>query len=620
MCGIVGYIGNHLAIPITLKCLAALEYRGYDSAGLAYLDSGNMGVVKRVGKLENLNNFLKNKIIPASCAIGHTRWATHGKATVENAHPHTDANSVLSVVHNGIIENYDSIKKELKDKGIKFYSETDTEVFAKLLGYNLFSQNPDFNKYYAMHNSLRSTYKISKKHILKALNTTISQCNGTYAVAVLVKGYDDTIFFAKYKSPLILGKGQDENFLASDTPALLGVVSKFYSLKDGECGYIEKEKIVVCDENLKQTKPIFKKISVKPEQVMLGSFKHFMQKEIEQGAESVINTIDRIKKLGILERIPAQIFEKNFNLHITACGTALHAGMVAKYIIENQLRIPVFLDYASEFRYKEPLINAESICLFISQSGETADTLSCVELAKQKGATTIAFTNVPASRMESMVDYVIPTSAGPEIAVASTKAYLAQLGALYSLVDYVAKIRHITVNFNIDNVRLAALINAKFNYDETLNEIVELIKNEESIYFVGRGLDYILAMEAALKLKEVSYIHCEALPAGELKHGSLALIKRDCVVIAILTQDDLVEKMLNNIHEINSRGAKVILFSPYADLEKFVSAHVLTPQVDNMLEPFAVMKPLQILAYKTALARNLDPDKPRNLAKSVTVE
>ncbi len=624
MCGIVGYIGYSLAVPTVLNCLTALEYRGYDSAGIAYLDGGKLEIVKRVGKLENLSNYLKNKIIPSSCAIGHTRWATHGEPSMENAHPHTDKNKLVAVVHNGIIENYVDLKKALEKKGISFYSETDTEVFAKLFSENLFAKNPELNeyyaKYYAMHNTMHNTYKISKKRIIKALKHTISMCEGAFAVAIVIKGYEDTIFFAKHKSPLILGKCRDAFMLASDIPALLGYADKFYTVGDDELGYIEPEKATVFDLTLKPKKVKFKSVSIEPEQVMLGKFHHFMEKEIAEGADSVLNTLNRLEKTKALEKIPAQIFEGDFNLHITACGTALNAGLIAKYIIENQLRIPVDLDYASEFRYKKPLLSNKSICLFISQSGETADTISCAELAKSMGATLIAMTNVPATRLESICDYLIPTSAGPEIAVASTKAYLAQLSALYDFIVYVAKIRGNALEFDIDSVKNGVIKNNSVNYKLDLTELANLIKDYSSIYFIGRGLDYFLAVESALKLKEVSYIHCEALPAGELKHGSLALIKQDSIVIALLTQSELIEKMLNNIHEINSRGAKIILFSPFVELKQFVYKFISIPKVDDLLAPFSIIKPLQILAYETAIAKKLDPDKPRNLAKSVTVE
>lgn len=616
MCGIVGYIGNGLGVPKILRCLSALEYRGYDSAGVAYLDNEELYVQKRVGKLQNLSSYLKNKIIPSSCAIGHTRWATHGEPNKVNAHPQIDNNSIIALVHNGIIENYNKIKQDLNSKGIEFKSETDTEAFAQLLSYKLFAKSSNAN----MRNTLHTTKNLSKKQILRAISESISSCEGAFAFAILIKGFEDCIFFAKNKSPLIIGKGIEENFLASDMPALLGCADKFYSIKDGELGYIEKNKVYVCDENLHILKPQFNNIEIKPEQVMLGEYEHFMHKEIEQGAKSILDTIERIKKQKVLEKISPKVFKEKFNLHITACGTALHAGMIAKYLIENQLRIPVDLDYASEFRYKKPIINSNSICLFISQSGETADTLSCIELAKELGATTIAFTNVPASRMEQIVDFVIPTSAGPEIAVASTKAYLAQLAAIYVFVEYVASILNKPIQFNVNHLKTLVLKYANTDYFNQLNDVVDTIKNEESIYFIGRGLDYLLALEGALKLKEISYIHCEALPAGELKHGSLALIQKNSIVIAILTQSYLIEKTLNNIHELNSRGAKIILISPFKELESFVYHQIVVPKVENILSPFVAIKPLQMLAYKTSIVKNLDPDKPRNLAKSVTVE
>lgn len=623
MCGIVGYVGKRLALPLTIECLTALEYRGYDSAGVAYVEGEKLEVIKRVGKLKNLAQFLKNKIIPASCAIGHTRWATHGIPNEINAHPHTDMEGNLAVVHNGIIENFAALKSELTAKRIEFESETDTEVFAKLLSYNLFGKNVLSNRYYAMHNAMHSTLhntvKYSKKRVIKALSKTVKQCEGAYAVAVVIKGVDDAIFFAKNKSPLVLGKGKDENFLASDTPAMLNFTQKFYSVADGELGYIEKNKICVFDENLVEKKPKFVNIELRAEQILLGEFKHFMQKEISQGVESVVNTIDRLKAQKSLEKIPAHIFE-NCDLHITACGTALHAGRVAAHLIESQLGVFVDIDYASEFRYKNPLISSRSVCLFISQSGETADTLSCLELAKERGAVTIAFTNVPASRMEGLADFVVPTSAGPEIAVASTKAYMAQLAALYAFVERLGEIWTKPVSFTTEQVKSAVWKSNSYDCESEISSVVKLINMQNSVYFIGRGLDYLLAMEASLKLKEITYIHSEALPAGELKHGSLALISKDCVVIAILTQSDLIDKTLNNIYELNSRGAKVILFTPFIELEGLVYKLIKLPEVSNILAPFVAMKPLQTLAYLVAVERGVDPDKPRNLAKSVTVE
>ena len=620
MCGIVGYVGEKLGLPIVIDCLTRLEYRGYDSSGVAYVDNDDLVVKKQLGKLNNLSSILKNKIIPASCAIGHTRWATHGEPSIQNAHPQQDENKFLALVHNGIIENFNNHKQKLIGKGVKFTSQTDTEVIAQLLGRELqkvlnLDTNYSQNK---MHSTMLSTSNLTKKQVLRAIHNVINSLDGAFAFAVVVKGMDDCIFFAKFKSPLILGKGIDENFLSSDATAILPYTNKIYSLLDGEFGYIDKKKIEFFNSSFKPVKVKFESLQIEPEQIMLGDYQHFMHKEIEQSAESVINTLDRLS--SELQNLPNGIFLNNFNLHIVACGTALHAGRVGKYIIENQLRIPVSVDYASEFRYKNPILDNKSVCLFISQSGETADTLSSLELAKQKGAVTIAITNVPASRIEKIADYCIHTSAGPEIAVASTKAYLAQLAALYAFAEHIAKLRGIEISFSIKKIKTEVMRFSKFTYRDKLGDIVKDIKEQESVYFVGRGLDYILALESALKLKEISYIHCEAFPLGELKHGSLALINRESIVIAILTQRDLIEKTLNGIHELNSRGAKIILFSPFEELKDNVYKFIKTPLVDDCLSPFVVIKPLQILAYLTSLSKGLDPDKPRNLAKSVTVE
>lgn len=621
MCGIVGYTGEKLGVPIVLDCLKRLEYRGYDSAGVAYLDCGNLFVKKQVGKLENLNTYLKNKIIPSSCALGHTRWATHGEPNKTNAHPHIDNDNILALVHNGIIENFVNLKNDLLKKDFYFNTETDTEVIAVLLGAELqnFIKNEQNSAQNCVHNTLHSTCNFTKKQVLRVLQKMVSLLDGAYALAIVVKGLDDCIFFAKNKSPLILGKGCGQNFLASDSSAILPYTNEIYSVKDGEFGCIQKEKITIFDADFNSVKPHFETLQIKLEQIMLGDYAHFMHKEIEQGASSVVDSLNRLKGVWA-NKLPINIFESDFNLHITACGTALHAGRIAKYLIENQLKIPVQLDYASEFRYKKPLINNKSICLFLSQSGETADTLSSLELAKSMGAITIGITNVPASRMERIADFILPTSAGPEIAVASTKAYMAQLAVIYGLTEYIAQIKSIQLNYTTENIKAEMFRYSKLDYFEQLNDIVQEIKYQQSVYFVGRGLDYLIAMESALKLKEITYIHCEALPAGELKHGSLALIHKDSIVIAILTQSNLIDKTLNNIHELNSRGAKVILFSPFVELKKFVFKFIKIPKVNDLISPFVAIKPLQMLAYKTAISKNLDPDKPRNLAKSVTVE
>ncbi len=620
MCGIAGYTGEKLGIPIVLDCLKRLEYRGYDSSGIAFAQSQKLIIEKKVGKLENLSSHLKNKILPSSCVIGHTRWATHGEPNKINAHPHTDEHKTIALVHNGIIENFTKIKEKLIKQNIKITTQTDTEIIAHLIAQEL-QKNELFKKNYSqneLHSTLHSTAKL-KQEVLKIIKKITKNLHGAYACIFIIKFIPDCIFFFKNKSPLIIAKGDNESFLASDTSAILPFTNKILHIKDHEFGYIEKSKIKLYDNDLNPVKTSFETIDLKLNQIMLNGYKHFMHKEIEQGSQSVINTLNNLKPL-LVNTIPNSLFRKKHNIYITACGTALHAGRIAKYLIENQLKIPVQLDYASEFRYKNPIINSSTICLLISQSGETADTLGALELAKNLGATTISITNTPQSRMEILSDYVLPTSAGPEIAVASTKAYLAQISAIYCLVDHIAKLHNKKLDFSIQEIIDSIQKTATIDYSKQLQPLVDEIKFQQSVLFLGRDLDYLLAMESALKLKEITYIHCEAMPAGELKHGSLALIKKDTLVIVILTQTKLIDKTLNNIHELNSRGAKVILFSPFIELSQFVYKIIPTPKTLDLISPFVTLKPLQMLAYQTSLAKDINPDKPRNLAKSVTVE
>ena len=602
MCGIAGYVGNKLALPIVMQELSNLEYRGYDSAGVALNECGKLEIQKSSGKLVNLNNKVINKVFSTSCAIGHTRWATHGEPNNENAHPHCDFLNKIAVVHNGIIENHLQLKTELKNNGVRFSSETDTEIIPHLLAVELKEK------------------EINKKNIILALHTILKKLKGSYALAIIINELDNCIFVAKNQSPLIIGCGNEENFIASDVSALLSYTNKTIYLNDGELGVIETNKITIYDNNLNEIKPVTIAQKLKADQVMLGNYKHFMEKEIDEDGKSIIDTINELELNKTMEKIPISILKNFSNINIVACGTALHAGMVAKYILEKECNIPVVLDYASEFRYKNPSLDENSFCVFISQSGETADTLACMELCKQKKAFCLAITNVIGSRITRLADFCVYTFAGVEIAVASTKAYIAQLTALYCLILKIAELYKKQINYTIKDLLKVADILENNNYKSKLNFLVEKISSKESAYFIGRGLDYLIALEGALKLKEISYIHCEALPAGELKHGSLALITHNSVVVVILTQQDLIEKTLNAIYEIKSRGAYVVLLSQFDELEKEVDYFIKLPSYKNQLMPLICAKPLQQLAYLTAIKKGNDPDKPRNLAKSVTVE
>jgi len=600
MCGIVGYIGNGLAIPVVLDSLKKLEYRGYDSSGIAFLEGQNLYRERRAGKLEVLQKALANRLISSGCAIGHTRWATHGIPNIYNSHPHTDMTNTVAVVHNGIIENYQKLKNELSKKDVVFSSQTDTEVIPQLIYQEIKDK------------------KFTVKNILKAIISVNQKIKGTFALAILVKGVD-CVFATKRGSPLIVGHTKNANYIASDIPAILSYTNQILQIKDNETAVLNTETIKVYDKNLKITKPKFEKVNVELDDIMLGNYENFMQKEIAEGAKSVIETITRLDKFDIIGKLDKTKFKDDFNIHITACGTALHAGHIAKYLMEKYLEIPVDLDFASEFRYKNPLLNEKSICIFISQSGETADTLACLDLAKSKGAYTLGITNVVSSKMAQEVDLNIPTSAGMELAVASTKAYLAQLSAIYFLVVKFGEILKKPVNLDLNKILRIVDDTKNVNYIDTWKELLPTLARENSMIFIGRGLDYFLAMEGALKVKEISYIHCEAMPAGELKHGSLALITPLSYVVVILTQKSLCEKTINAVHELKSRGAKVILITNL-DIDLECDKIVKVPNIEEEYSPFVTIRSLQELAYLLAKFKGVDPDKPRNLAKSVTVE
>ncbi len=599
MCGLVGYAGKRPVIDVLMSSLERLEYRGCDSAGIVINQISHLTTEKSEGLVINLQNKIEGKSFQGTSGMGHIRWATHGEPNEKNAHPHLSQDGHIALIHNGIIENFSQLKEGMKE--VLFQSDTDTEVVVQMLGKEI-------------------TAKSDEKHILQMISKVCQQLKGAYAFGIMVEHMPDKVYFAKKSSSLIIGCGKGENFITSDVPAILSYTNKVIYVQDNELGVISPEEVKIYDFKLQPKSNLVKEISLSPQQASLDNYSTYMEKEIAQGSDAMINTLNHFIENKTGQKIPLVKLVDFSNIHIVACGTALHAGRIAKFLIERECRIGVSLDFASEFRYKKPIINKKSLCLFISQSGETADTLSSLELAKKQGAYCIAITNVQGCSISRMADFVIYTYAEAEFSVASTKAYVAQITALYAFIEQFAKANDIKVKYNKQEIlRLAKKLE---NWNTTLEwkYVIPQVCKQESMYFIGRGLDYFLAMEGALKLKEVSYIHCEAFAGGELKHGSLALITKDSLVVVLLTQKDLIDKMLNAIHEIKSRGARVILISQWTYLKNQVDFFITLPEVKDILMPFVAIKPLQELALLCAKHKGLNPDKPRNLAKSVMVE
>lgn len=605
MCGIVGYIGNQKATPILTQGLSKLEYRGYDSAGIAVLEKNEILVTKDKGRVKNLEDLLQNNILKSTIGIAHTRWATHGKPSKENSHPHSDNSEKFSVVHNGIIENYEDIKKFLMDNEYKFVSDTDTEVIPNLI------------HYYYQSNDL-----------LRAVSLACNDLKGSFAIEVLCSDYSDKIIVAKKDSPLVIGTAKDGNYIASDIPAILSYTKDFYLLEDGEIAEIYTHKINFYDFKLK---PISKKSETffwNASSIEKNGYEDFMLKEIHEQPKSIRETIGfKLDKEKIeLENLS---FTKEFlsgihKIMIVACGTAMHAGLAVKSTIENLCQIPVEVDVASEFRYRNPLVDDKTLAIFISQSGETADTISALKLAKEKGATTLAISNVIGSSITREADKYIHTHAGPEIAVASTKAYTAQVTLLNILALYFAEIlesidKKLIQEMKNDLLSIPNKVDSILEDTDVIVKIAKDIYQKNDVFFLGRGLDYPVAMEGSLKLKEISYIHSEAYAAGELKHGPIALIDQGFPVIGLITDENLAPKTISNIQEVISRGAKTIIVTNY-HLNKSFDYMIPIPKVNKYLTPILSVIPLQLLAYYISKEKGLDVDKPRNLAKSVTVE
>lgn len=609
MCGIVGYIGKSQAAPLLIQGLEKLEYRGYDSAGVAVINGGKVVVEKCKGRLSNLKTKLEVNPLSGTVGIGHTRWATHGEPSDVNSHPHCNADSTISVVHNGIIENYTSLKAWLISKGYVFVTETDTEVIPHLIDY------------------------FYDGDIVEAVMKAVDKLKGSYAIGVVCSKEPDKLIAVRKDSPLVVGLGKGENFIASDIPAILSKTRDVYILDDNEIAVLTLEGVkVITSEGLPVKKEVFH-VTWDAHAAEKGGFEHFMIKEIHEQPKAIKATMssrisadsDDIKLDDI--KLTKEDLDNITRIFIVACGTAYHAGMVGKYVIEKLARIPVEVDIASEFRYRNPIIDKKTLMIVISQSGETADTLAAMREGKKKGARVIAVTNVVGSTVAREAQDLLYTWAGPEIAVASTKAYTTQLVAMYIIALYLARL---TGKMSVEEYRKIrdAMLDLPQKAEEILKKKEELQKFAsrtymyKDIYYIGRGLDYAVALEGALKLKEISYIHADAYAAGELKHGPIALIEKGTPVIALSSQPDIYEKTVSNIKEVVTRGARVLGFTEEGreDFEDTVDQVVYLPKTLPILTPIIEVIPLQLLAYYTAVEKGCDVDKPRNLAKSVTVE
>lgn len=606
MCGIVGYTGKQKAYPILINGLKALEYRGYDSAGIALFESGKLKISKEKGRVKNLDDNSDLKSSNSSIGIAHTRWATHGVPSSDNAHPHLDNSGNFAVVHNGIIENYLELKEFLSKNGYKFKSETDTEVIPNLIHY----------------------YYEKEKDFLQAFNRTIKDLKGSYAILVLSPLFDG-IYVAKMNSPLVIGEGEDENFIASDIPAVLEYTKNFYFLNDGDLAYITNNSLVFYNNDLKEVNIPKKVIDWDKNAADKNGYEDFMLKEIFEQPRAINETLaGRIileDKCNFLDINIDSKYLKNVNkIYIVACGTAMHAGRVGKTVLEELTDIVTIVDVASEFRYNNPVIDKNTLCIFISQSGETADTIAALKLAKKNGAKTIAISNVIGSSITREADYTIYTHAGPEIAVASTKAYVSQISTISALAIYFAEILQVKDITYLEKLKKELLdipekIDDILKNSENYKKIAKDIHNVKNCFYIGRGNDYTTAMEGSLKLKEIAYIHSEAYPAGELKHGPIALIEDGTSVIGIITNKKILEKTISNLQEVITRGAKVVLVTD-CNYENNDMIIINIPKTNYLFAPILAIVPLQLIAYYVAKEKNLDVDKPRNLAKSVTVE
>ena len=607
MCGIIGYIGTKKAKPILINGLLRLEYRGYDSAGIATVEKDGIKVIKEKGKIANLDAMDGINDLEGTIGIGHTRWATHGKPSAINSHPHYDNDKLFAVVHNGIIENYHDLRKFLEDNGYTFLSDTDTEVIPNLI-----------NFYYKKENDF-----------LKAVKLACDDLKGSFALEILCKYYPDNMIVVRQDSPLVIGRGLDENYISSDIPAILSFTKDFYFLNDREFAVLSRDNIDFYDNELNKIDKVVKSIEWNTASAEKDGYDDFMLKEIYEQPNAIRETIGSKlseSKISFNDfEIKKEFLETINRIYIVACGTAMNAGLATKATFENFCKIPTEVDIASEFRYRNPLIDEHTLCIYISQSGETADTIAALKLAKSKGAKTIAVANVIGSSITREADYCIYTHAGPEIAVASTKAYTSQVVLLNILALYFAEVLNRVPSSTIDSMK-NELLELPKKAEITLRNVAEvknfanIVYKETDMFFLGRGVDYYVASEGSLKLKEISYIHSESYAAGELKHGPIALIENDVTVIGIITNPNLVEKTISNIQEVITRGAKTLVITNQKINESQFFKVINIPDTEPCLSPVLSIIPLQLLAYYISKEKGLDVDKPRNLAKSVTVE
>lgn len=612
MCGIVGYIGTKKAYPILIDGLLCLEYRGYDSAGIACLEKNGICVIKDKGRVNNINCLDIINNLEGTIGIAHTRWATHGKPSKENSHPHLDNYNIFGVVHNGIIENYSELREFLIKNNYKFLSQTDTEVIPNLIHYY----------YTKMENNSDS--------FLKAVKLACSDLKGSYAIEVICNLYPDRIITVRKDSPLVIGKCENANHIASDIPALLNYTKDFYLLDDNEFAVIFKDSIDFYSSDLEKHEKLIKNIEWDATSAEKNGFDDFMLKEIFEQPNSIRETIGSRLKLNEKIVFDDLVIEKDFlstinKIFIVACGTAMHAGLTGKKAIEQLCNIPVEVDIASEFRYRNPIVNKNTLCIFVSQSGETADTIAALKLSKQKGAKTIAISNVIGSSITRESDYTIYTHAGPEIAVASTKAYTSQVLLLSMLSIYFAEILGSEKTEKLEILKKEILdlpkkIENILEKKDDIKLISKKIYEKQDMFFLGRGTDYNVALEGSLKLKEISYIHSEAYASGELKHGPIALIDDGITVISIITDSDLIDKSISNIQEVITRGAVTIIITNKNLSNNNFDFIINIPDTNTLVSPILSVIPLQLLSYYISKEKGLDVDKPRNLAKSVTVE
>ena len=617
MCGIVGYIGKQKAVPILINGLKSLEYRGYDSAGIALLSNEKIDVIKDKGRVSNLESDSLINTLKSTIGIGHTRWATHGIPSKINSHPHLNNKQTIAVVHNGIIENYNELKAKLLKNNYKLLSETDSEVIPNLIDLN------------------------NKGNILEAISKTLKELKGSYALGIISTELPDKIIIAKKNNPIVIGKGQNEFFIASDIPAIAKHTQDFYFLDDEQIAVISEDSISFYDINLNKIDLPLKNIKFDIGVAEKNGYEDYMLKEIYEQPKAIRETIGSFLTNNNPINLNIDIDFKEINkIFIIACGTAMHAGMATKYAFEHFCQIPTEIDMASEFRYRNPIINHKTLCIFISQSGETADTIAAIKLAKANSAKTIGIINAIDSTMTRLVDTTLYTHAGPEIAVASTKAYTCQVTLLTILALYISEklniedLKNEIKTTKQDILNLPKLVENQLKNTDYIKEISNKSYKNHDIYFIGRGQDYAVALEGSLKLKEISYIHSEAYASGELKHGPIALIENNTLVLGIATNPVTAPKTMSNIEEVIARGADTIFITNQnsttdelsenksitkSDIEK-VHYLIEVPEINTFLSPISTIIPMQLFAYYIAKAKKLDVDKPRNLAKSITVE